>query len=169
MKTPQRAYFKPVPVRYRPPVVVAPKQLQRTEVLSGKQNLKFTQSVVSLGGIQVIQASDELFNHVDDGLPMWSSDGDRSVRLDIVFRETFADVPLVSLGLTGVDSAHDQNLRFWLHAADITPRGFAIEFSTWGDTHIARAAVSWQAVGEAFINPPPSAAGNAGDGDRTAL
>ena len=27
--------------------------------------------------------------------------------------------------------------------------GFTIEFSTWSDTHIARASVSWQAIGQA--------------------
>ncbi|WP_243700280.1 H-type lectin domain-containing protein [Paracoccus versutus] len=134
--------------------------------MSEKQELQFAQNIVLLGGMQIIQASDELFNHVDAGLPMWSSDGDRMVRLNIAFRVTFADVPLINLGLTGVDSAHDQNLRFWLRAADVTPQGFSIEFSTWGDTHIARAAVSWQAVGEAYTKLPPSAVrGSRGNGE----
>lgn len=125
-----------------------------------EQEPQFAQSIVSIGGMQIIQASDELFNHVDGGLPMWSSDGDRVVRLNIEFCTTFADVPLINLGLTGIDSAHDQNLRFWLQARDVTPKGFAIEFSTWGDTHIARAAASWQAIGEAYTKVSSSAVRN---------
>ena len=61
----------------------------------------------------------------------------------------FANVPCVTLGLTGIDASHDQNLRFWLKALDVKKEGFTIEFSTWSDTHIARASVSWQAIGQA--------------------
>jgi len=124
--------------------------MEDTEKLSEKAGGLFRQDIFSLGGIQVIQSTGELFNHVDRGLPMWSLDGDRSVRVEIEFRTTFADVPIINLGLTGIDSAHDQNLRFRLRETDVTERGFSIEFSTWGDTHIARAAICWQAIGEAF-------------------
>lgn len=99
--------------------------------------------------MQIITAADELFNHVDENLPMWSQDGDRMVRLDISFSRAFANVPCVTLGLTGIDAAHDQNLRFWLKALDVKKEGFSIAFSTWSDTHIARATASWQAIGTA--------------------
>ncbi len=95
----------------------------------------------------MISAADELFNHVDDGLPMWSEDGDRQVTEKITFANAFADAPNITLGLTGIDAAHDQNLRFQLIAQDVATDGFTIAMTTWGDTHIARASVSWQATG----------------------
>ncbi|WP_313352854.1 H-type lectin domain-containing protein [Paracoccus sp. (in: a-proteobacteria)] len=125
--------------------------MENSAIFPEDTGLRFPQDIISLGGVQVIRSSGELFNHVDAGLPMWSSDGDRLVRVEIEFCATFADVPMISLGLTGIDSAHDQNLRFWLREADVTEKGFSIEFSTWGDTHIARAAVSWSAIGEAYV------------------
>ena len=78
---------------------------------------------------------------------MWSAVGDRSVTVDITFVRAFRVPPAITLGLTGLDSSHDQNLRFLLHATDIKAAGFKIEFLTWSDTHIARASVSWQAMG----------------------
>ena len=104
-----------------------------------------TRSMV--GKLQILTASGELFNHVDSGGPMWSGDGDRRVEVAVTFVSPFSAVPHVTLGLTGVDSAHDQNLRLWLSARDVSVTGFTMVCETWGDTHIARAAVSWQALG----------------------
>ncbi|MDR0808783.1 MAG: H-type lectin domain-containing protein [Gemmobacter sp.] len=132
--------------------------LSASAIMTDSPDSLFPQTVVSIAGMQVIQASGELFNHVDGGLPMWASHDDRLVRVEITFQATFAEPPAINLGLVGIDSAHDQNLRFRLRAADVTPRGFAIEFSTWGDTHIARASVSWQAIGEAQTKPAPGKA-----------
>jgi hypothetical protein len=109
----------------------------------------FPQKKLELNGLQIISSSDELFNHVDENLPMWSEDGDRMVCVDIVFARAFDDVPCITLGLTGIDADHDHNLRFWLNALNVKKERFTIEFTTWSDTHIARASVSWQAVGPA--------------------
>lgn len=114
-----------------------------------KPSIRFMQTKIHIGDLQIISASDELFNHVDDGLPMWAGHGDRSVRVDIAFVRGFAEPPSIVLGLTGIDAAHDQNLRFWLHPLNVKATGFTMEFTTWDDTHIARASVSWQAVGKA--------------------
>ena len=43
----------------------------------------FPQTAITMGDVQVISSTDELFNHVDDNLPMWAEDGDRLVSLDI--------------------------------------------------------------------------------------
>jgi len=48
--------------------------------MAEKPSGDFKQTVLHVGHVQVISASDELFNHVDDNLPMWAGDGDRSVR-----------------------------------------------------------------------------------------
>ena len=116
--------------------------------------LSLQQSLV-IGGLQVLSASGELFNHVDQGLPMWAGHGARKVALDIEFLAPFAAPPQVIVGLTGLDNAHDQNLRLLLAPCEITEKGFTIECTTWSDTHIARVSVSWQAVGHSGTVSPP--------------
>jgi hypothetical protein len=108
----------------------------------------FPQVRTAIDKLQIIASSDELFNHVDDELPMWTGDGDRSVKKEILFVQAFAEAPNITLGLTGIDAAHDQNLRFRLQAIDVNAAGFTAEFTTWDDTHIARASVAWQAIGK---------------------
>ena len=108
-----------------------------------------TQQKLILGEMQVLCGMGELFNHVDHGLPMWSGEGSRTVVVKIDFQEPFAAPPLVTLGVSGIDSAHDKNLRLWLTARNLSTNGFTIECNTWADTNIARAAVSWQAIGPA--------------------
>jgi hypothetical protein len=113
----------------------------------------FPQTEVLVESMLVITASDELFNHVDDNLPMWAGEGDRAVSVDIVFARAFKEPPAITLGLTGIDCDHTNNQRFRLTATKIKATGFKIEFATWATTHIARAGVSWQAIGVAKPNP----------------
>lgn len=120
-----------------------------TAKAKGSVLLPFKQTRLLIGDVQVISASDELFNHVDTGGPLWTEEGDREVRLAMVFAAPFTEVPSITLGATGIDAAHDQNLRFDVRAIEVTPKGFTVQFKTWGDTHIARASVSWQAIGSA--------------------
>lgn len=101
-----------------------------------------------IDALQLIAFEGPLFNHVDEGLPMWANDGDRAVRQEVTFVTPFEAPPNITMGLTGVDAAHDQNLRFRLQALDVTATGFMIEFATWSDTHIARASLAWQAIGK---------------------
>lgn len=116
---------------------------------ASKSSAQFPEIEASFGGVRVLSATGELFNHVDEGLPMWSESGDRSVVHSVVFSKPFASKPAIVLGLSGIDSAHDQNLRFRLNYGNVSETGFDIEFLTWEDTHIARASVSWQATGPA--------------------
>jgi hypothetical protein len=111
----------------------------------------FEQSAVQIGPCQIVSGSGELFNHVDDGLPMWAGDGDREVELFVPFRRVFAGPPAVTLGINGIDSDHSANLRFVVTPDRVQANGFVIRFKTWGDTHIARACVSWQAVGASLM------------------
>ena len=105
------------------------------------------QTRLVVGKLQILSSSGEVFNHVDSGGPMWSGDGDRRLELPVTFTTPFSAAPNVTLGLTGIDSAHDQNLRLLLSVQDVTLTGFTLLCSTWGDTHIARASASWQALG----------------------
>lgn len=105
------------------------------------------QTRLVIGKLQILSSSGEVFNHVDGGGPMWAGDGDRSLELPVLFTTPFSAVPNVTVGLTGIDSAHDQNLRLLFAVQDVTLKGFTLVCSTWGDTHIARASASWQALG----------------------
>ena len=104
-----------------------------------------TRSVV--GKLQILSSAGEVFNHVDNGGPMWVGEGDREVRLPIIFLTPFSTLPQVIVALTGLDSAQDFNLRLNILAEDVTVTGFTLVARTWSDTHIARASASWQASG----------------------
>lgn len=108
---------------------------------------QFNEALLPLGDAQVISGSGELFNHVDGNLPMWAGDGDRMVDMYISFVQGFAMPPVVTVGVCGMDSDRDANLRFSVEAVQVQREGFRILFKTWGDTRIARASVSWQAFG----------------------
>ncbi len=108
---------------------------------------RFPQAIAVVGDLQIISSADEIFIHVDHDQPMWSEDGDRAVRFEIAFEKPFGAIPNITLGLTGIDSSQDKNLRFSLSSTDVSQAGFTIEFTTWDDTRIARASASWQAVG----------------------
>jgi hypothetical protein len=115
----------------------------------------FAQKVLKTGSVQVISAADELFNHVDSNLPMWAETGDRSVRLTVTFDKPFGETPALTLGVIGLDCDHSTNLRYGLSAEKVFREGFEVVFVTWGDTRIARASVSWQAIGSPVSEPPP--------------
>ncbi|SLN66227.1 H-type lectin domain protein [Pseudoruegeria aquimaris] len=95
----------------------------------------------------VISATDELFNHVDTGDYMWTGDGERRVEMNFIFKQPFLDVPVMSIALSGADADQSTNLRFNLSAENVTATGFTAVFLTWDNTHIARASVSWTAIG----------------------
>lgn len=111
------------------------------------------QSHIIIGDVQVIAAMGELFNHVDQGLPMWSGNGSRSLEVKVIFARAFAERPIVTLSFCGLDAAHDQNLRCQLFAEHVSSTDFTIRFFTWSDTHIARASVTWFAIGRRRSNP----------------
>lgn len=97
-------------------------------------------------GIQ--QGSRVLFSDFEDGGPMWTGRGPRTVRVRIVFADPFRSVPAVTTGLAMFDIGGGTNLRADLthEAADAT--GFDLVFRTWGDTRIARVRAEWTAIGE---------------------
>jgi len=107
------------------------------------------QTTRRMHGIQVASGSGELFNHYDSGGTMWTEDGDRRVLSAVTFLSPFADSPMVTVGVCGLDSDQARNLRFDVSARNVTPYGFEICFVTWGDTRFARASVGWQAFGPA--------------------
>ena len=104
--------------------------------------LRFSHTAV---GVQ--QGTEMLFTAFEDGGPMWTGSGPRVERCAVRFPTPFLGVPAVHVGLSMWDIAMDSNQRVDFSADEITPQGFVILFRTWGDTRVARARVSWMAIG----------------------
>lgn len=102
-----------------------------------------------LNGHQVAidQGETVLFSDFEDGGPMWSGSGQRSVIQPITFSESFDSSPSVTVSLAMCDMSNDAFMRMDLRATDITATDFKISFATWGDTKFARVRIAWQAIG----------------------
>ncbi len=72
---------------------------------------------------------------------------DRAARAYVAFARAFLAVPLVHLGITGLDVSNQDAARVTVTAANVTTEGFEIVVSTWFDTRIWRTQVSWLAIG----------------------
>ena len=110
--------------------------------------LDMLQSVTCIGQMQIVTGEGALFDHVDEGLPMWSESGDRCVEVKVRFKTPFRGAPEVTAHIIGMDSACDSNQRYWLNVRNVGSNSFSLKFNTWGDTKIARVGVSWQAIGQ---------------------
>ncbi len=88
-----------------------------------------------------------LFSDFEEGGEMWRGSGPRDRVKKIKFSAIYQDPPSVTVGLSLWDLDSDTNVRVEITAENITVRGFDLVFRTWGDTRIARARASWQAIG----------------------
>lgn len=91
---------------------------------------------------EVVLFSD--FEH--DGM-MWKGEGPRQARAYVTFSDSFVEPPVVRVSLSMWDMSNAANARADITAEDVTAKGFAILFRTWGDTRVARVRVNWQAIG----------------------
>jgi len=71
----------------------------------------------------------------------------RSVRRPVVFERKFSALPLVHVGVVGIDASKDDNLRLSVRAESITENGFVLRVETWLNTKIWSVEVSWLAIG----------------------
>ncbi|HYP76461.1 MAG TPA: H-type lectin domain-containing protein [Polyangiaceae bacterium] len=71
----------------------------------------------------------------------------RSCRQPVVFERQFSTVPLVHVGLVGIDASKEDNLRLSVRAESITEYGFVLRVETWLNTKIWSVEVSWLAIG----------------------
>ena len=78
---------------------------------SSRKSVQFSQTQTVIDNLQIITSSGEVFNHVDDHLPMWVDDGDRTVRVGVTFSKPFKTPPNITIGLSGIDTCCDHNLR----------------------------------------------------------
>ena len=89
----------------------------------------------------------QIFDHIENEGPMWSGTGKRWARTVIAFDHAFGTAPKIQLSIAMIDADSSRNLRFELHAEDVTERGFTAVAHTWSDTRIGRLQVNWTAIG----------------------
>jgi glycogen debranching enzyme len=99
------------------------------------------------GMLGIVQGDEVLFSDFENEGSMWTGDGPREVRQAVSFAESFSADPNVMVAVSMFDASSNMNIRFDVQADGITPVGFDIVFRTWSDSKIARARVSWQAIG----------------------
>ena len=129
---------------------------QGQDIMMETPSGRFAQTVTDIGLVRVISASDELFNHFDGDLPMWAETGDRSLTVKFEFSAPYHEPPSLTLGVVGIDCDHARNLRYNITAGAISRTGFEVTMVTWDDTRIARASISWQAIGKLPVRVRPA-------------
>lgn len=100
-----------------------------------------------IGTLGVDQGEVVLFSDFETDGDMWAGDGPREKRVPVVFSETFDSEPAVRVSISMYDGSNNANTRFDIQAEGVSPQGFDIVFRTWGDSKVARARASWQAIG----------------------
>jgi hypothetical protein len=101
------------------------------------------------GLIGIEQGSKVLFSDYAHDGAMWTGSGPREVRHAQNFKESFIEPPVVTVGVSMWDIAHQTNSRVDITAEKVTASGFEIVFRTWADTRIARIRADWTAIGQA--------------------
>jgi hypothetical protein len=89
---------------------------------------------------------------LDASLEGWSllepsGDANRAFRYHVSFSRSFMTVPVVQVGIVGLDVSKDDNVRVRVRALDITETAFTLQAETWLNTKIWSVEVSWLAVG----------------------
>ncbi len=101
------------------------------------------------GPIGIEQGSKILFSDYAHDGAMWTGSGPREVRQEQEFTESFVEPPMVTVGVSMWDIAHQTNSRVDISAENVTTTGFELVFRTWADTRIARIRADWTAIGPA--------------------
>ena len=97
--------------------------------------------------VGVTRGATVLFSAFEDDGEMWTSDGPRLARQQIVFHEPFDSPPIVHVSINMWDISGDTNQRADISPDKVTATGFEIVFRTWGDTRVARIRAEWLAIG----------------------
>ena len=71
----------------------------------------------------------------------------RSFSVPVVFAAEFSSVPVVHLGLTGLDVDQRDSSRVTLSAENISPSGFLAVISTWAGSRVFSVEFNWLAIG----------------------
>ena len=103
---------------------------------------------LTANAIGIDQGSTILFSDFEDGGKMWTGNGPREVRRQVVFSTGYRALPAVSVGVSMWDLDQKSNQRSDISAENVTRTGFDVVFRTWGDTRVARIRADWIAIGE---------------------
>ncbi len=82
-----------------------------------------------------------------EGWTLLEGEGPRRYAQRVSFERPFSAPPVVQLGIVGVDSSRDHNLRLRVRPEGISDTGFTIVVETWLHTEIWSVDVSWLAIG----------------------
>ena len=104
-------------------------------------------NAVTTNSVAIEGSVAQVFDHIDNGGPMWAGTGKRWARTIVNFQENFNKAPTVQLSIAMIDADSARNLRLELYAEDVTADGFTAVAHTWNDTRIGRLHVNWTAVG----------------------
>jgi H-type lectin domain len=72
---------------------------------------------------------------------------ERVFRARITFERPFGGMPLVHLGIAGLDASNQDSARITTRADNVSPEGFDIVLTTWLHARLWRVDVSWLAIG----------------------
>lgn len=104
-------------------------------------------TILNRGSAAAARGSLILFSAFENEGPMWVGDGPREERRRVDYGLTFIEPPMIHVGLSMWDVSNEANMRMQVGAEEIEDSGFTVSLRTWGDTRIARVAVSWLAIG----------------------
>lgn len=104
-------------------------------------------TIFNRGATAAAKGSLILFSAFENEGPMWTGQGPREERRLIEFGLTFMEPPMVHVSLSMWDISNEANMRVQVMAEDVEDSRFTVSLRTWGDTRIARVAVSWLAIG----------------------
>jgi H-type lectin domain len=80
-------------------------------------------------------------DHAPHGSP------ERSFRSRVIFERPFTGIPLVHLGIAGLDVSNQDSARVASRVENVSPEGFDIVLGTWLHTRVWRVDVNWLAIG----------------------
>lgn len=98
--------------------------------------------------IGVDQGDPVVFSDFEAGGDMWTGQGARERRKSVKFAERYRAPPTVQTAISLWDMDASSVVRADVKAEKVTEDGFDIVYRTWGDTRVARARVTWMAIGE---------------------
>lgn len=91
--------------------------------------------------------TETIFWHWPSG-PMWTGSGQRDFVKTVQMPAGWFNggPPEVIAALSGLDASSDTNVRVSVTVENVTKTSFDVKVSTWADTRLAMAAVTWVAV-----------------------
>ena len=72
-----------------------------------------------------------------------SNNGERSMTIEIRFKDPFKQKPSVFLSVSQIDANRETNVRYNVEAISVSRDGFTLKIKTWADSKIFSISGSW--------------------------